>query len=140
MCAFLIRTSTHTHTEIPKPPFLSRLRLTHSNHRTPPRSPSRGLRPSNGIPRVLHLSPPRDPTHSLVLKKHPQILQIRSSGSSPLPQIRKSVRVRRRVTGFRGFGSLRLKPVSDRSHVNLPNRWISWRCRFLVEIFVFSLS
>lgn len=58
-------------------------------------------------------------------------------GSSPLPQIRRSARVRIRVTAFRGFGSLRLRPVSDCSHVNLPNRWIRGAADFARDFYIF---
>lgn len=114
-----------------------RLRSTLSKHRLPPRSPFRGLRPSNGISRVLHLSPPRDPTHSLILKKKSADPSNPQLGSSPLPQIRRSARVRIRVTAFRGFGSLRLRPVSDCSHVNLPNRWIRGAADFARDFYIF---
>lgn len=107
-----------------------RLRSTLSKHRLPPRSPFRGLRPSNGISRVLHLSPPRDPTHSLILKK-----KIRRSfksaarvvAASADPQVRPCPHSSDSVPGFRLAASQTCLGLQS---CESPESVDSWRCRF----------
>lgn len=130
MYVSVIRTSTHTQTEIPKP--LSpppRLRSTLSKHRLPPRSPFRGLRPSNGISRVLHLSPPRDPTHSLILKKIRRSFKsaARVVAASADPQVRPCPHSSDSVPGFRLDASQTCLGLQS---CESPESVDSWRCRF----------
>lgn len=130
MYVSVIRTSTHTQTEIPKP--LSpppRLRSTLSKHRLPPRSPFRGLRPSNGISRVLHLSPPRDPTHSLILKKIRRSFKsaARVVAASADLQVRPCPHSSDSVPGFRLAASQTCLGLQS---CESPESVDSWRCRF----------